>query len=296
MSIRNGSVPLVAAALLSGGAAACSESPTGVAGGPGAVSLSLAVHASSGAFASVRGATFDLTLDDAAAGGTNDLTLTRVALVLREIELKRAGDGPCASAPEVDDECEEFEAGPVLFELPLDGSVMSDVALGDVAEGAYDRVEFEIHRPEDDGDDDSRFLGSLPEDFTGVSIRAEGSFNGTGFTYETGLNAEQEHVIDPPLVVGPGATGPANVTLFVDVDSWFRMADGTLVDPATANEGGANERLVEENIKASIDAFRDDDHDAIDDHDEASDHHESDDPPGGDDDPPGGDDLPEGGA
>jgi hypothetical protein len=37
------------------------------------------------------------------------------------------------------------------------------------------------------------------------------------------------------------------------------------VDPASANEGGANENLVRDNIRASIDAFRDDDHDGHDD-------------------------------
>ncbi|MGH7753399.1 MAG: hypothetical protein ACREN5_11350, partial [Gemmatimonadales bacterium] len=60
--------------------------------------------------------------------------------------------------------------------------------------------------------------------------------------------------------------GSANVTLRLDVSRWFVNGGGTaLVDPATANEGQANENLVRDNIRASIDAFRDDDADGLDD-------------------------------
>jgi hypothetical protein len=38
------------------------------------------------------------------------------------------------------------------------------------------------------------------------------------------------------------------------------------VDPATGNKGGANESLVKENIKQSIEAFEDENHDGHDDH------------------------------
>ena len=40
----------------------------------------------------------------------------------------------------------------------------------------------------------------------------------------------------PPLVV-TDASSQTNVTLIVDVDSWFRRDDGQLVDPATAEPG-----------------------------------------------------------
>ena len=58
----------------------------------------------------------------------------------------------------------------------------------------------------------------------------------------------------------------ANVTLRIDVATWFLNAGGTaLVNPATANKGQPNEGVVKDNIEASIDAFRDDDHDGHDD-------------------------------
>jgi hypothetical protein len=56
------------------------------------------------------------------------------------------------------------------------------------------------------------------------------------------------------------------------------------VNPATANEGGVNEDLVEENIENSIDAFEDDDRDGDDDHDDDDDDDRGDDDSGSDDD------------
>jgi hypothetical protein len=61
------------------------------------------------------------------------------------------------------------------------------------------------------------------------------------------------------------------VTLRFDVSGWFLNATGDgVVDPATANAGGANEALVRENIQRSINAFRDEDHDGHDDQGEHS--------------------------
>ncbi len=71
---------------------------------------------------------------------------------------------------------------------------------------------------------------------------------------------EQEIDLNPPITVGviPEAL---NVTMNIDLSSWFRTADGTLVNPESANKGGENENLVEDNIKGSIDAFEDKDED-----------------------------------
>ncbi len=64
---------------------------------------------------------------------------------------------------------------------------------------------------------------------------------------------------------------PVKVTLRLDVSTWFLNAGNTgLVDPASANKGGVNENVVRDNIRASIDAFRDDDSDGLDDDNEGS--------------------------
>lgn len=228
-------------------ASACSDSTS-----PESFQVSLSLTTGSTSASANRITTVrDITLND----GISELVMTRVAVVLREIELERVSAEDCLG----DDDCEEFEAGPVLLELPLDGSVSTAFNI-DVPADSYDELEVEIHKP--DTMDDAAFIAANP-DFEDVSIRVEGTFDGESFVYLTDLNGEQEMDLNPPLEVGEAAN--VNVTLLLDVATWFRDGSNNLVDPVTANEGGANENLVEDNIEASIDAFEDDDRDGDDD-------------------------------
>jgi len=196
----------------------------------------------------------DLVLQD----DTHTLEISRVAIVLREIEMERVDDDDCDDHVAGDDDsCEEFEIGPILLELPLDGSI-DQLVSADVPPGTYDELEFEIHKPESDGDDEA-ILTANPE-FDGVSIRVEGTFDGEDFVFLQDLDAEQEIDLSPPLVVEEGS-GPIDVTLRLDVSGWFVRPDGSLIDPRTANKDQPNEEIVEDNIERSIDVFEDDDQD-----------------------------------
>lgn len=193
-------------------------------------------------------------------GGTT-LILTRVQLVLREIELERAETSTdCGDETPVgaEDDCEEFETGPLLIDLPLNGAIEQLITI-DADSGTFDELEFVVHKPEDDAEH-AAFLSQHP-DFEGVSIRVEGTWNGTPFVFTTDLDVEQEMDLAPPLqILGGGAS--TQVTLLVDLRRWFLNGEGTaFVDPATGNKGGSNESLVKENIKQSFEAFEDHDSD-----------------------------------
>ena len=237
---------------------ACGDDATGLGNTSPGISLSVSVPSSTPVAAINSGISFDRVF----VGGGSTLTLTRVAMVLRDVELEQEF-GECEDLPDViDDDCQEFETGPFLLELPMDQTVQTAFAISDVPLGTYDELEFKVHKPEDAVDGDTSFLTNNP-DFVDVSIRVEGDFDGTPFVYETDLNAEQEALLSPPLVVTDGAS--VNVTFSVDVETWFRALDGSLIDPATANKGELNEGIVEDNIIASIDIFEDDDRDGDDD-------------------------------
>jgi len=188
--------------------------------------------------------------------GNDTLVINQVQMVVREVELKRS-DVP-AGCTGGEDGCEELESGPYLLDLPLSTGASTVMAV-DVPPGTYNEFEFKVRKPEGD----SGFITQHPE-FAGVSIRVTGTWNGTPFTYTTDVSAEQELAINPPLVITE--TSSADFTLFIDVGSWFRDAGGALVDPSTANNGGANESLVNSNISSSFDAFEDENHDGSDDH------------------------------
>lgn len=243
------------ALLLLLGVAAC-DSGTEPAGNA-SLSLSAAVP-QSGAAGVARfgsGPARDIVQED----GEHTLVLTRAAVVLREVELEGSGDCYGDSG---DDDCYEFEAGPYLLELPMDGSVETVVTVG-VPAGTYDELEFEIHKPDDDDSEDLEFLQAHPE-FKGVSIRVEGTFDGESFVFLQDLNAEQEVDLVPPMVVAEGSD-PLNLTLVLDVTTWFVDSSGDLIDPRDANKGGPMEEVVEDNIEASIELFEDHDQDGKDD-------------------------------
>jgi len=192
-------------------------------------------------------------LDDTLVTGTDTLIITSAQIVLREIELKRIDVTDCDSQLD-EDGCEEFETGPVLVSLPLTAGAETEFEL-DIPPGMYSEIEFDIHKVEDEPSDIA-FLQQHPE-FDKLSIRVIGSYNGDAFLYESDLGVEQELDLVPALVVEEGASS-TNITVFVDIDAWFRDQSGDLIDPDTANEGGPNKNRVEDNIKQSMEAFEDD--------------------------------------
>lgn len=218
----------------------------------GSVSFSVTVPTSGGAAAVTSPALFDLVYVD----DVSTLTLTKVELVLREIELERVDDESCDSTFEGEDECEEFETGPRVFELPMDGTTDAVLSISNVPAGLYDELEIEIHKVS--GDPEDAALVAARPDLADVSIRVEGDLDGVPFVFTSGVEEEFEFELVP--AVDPSA-GPVNVTLAIDVESWFRALDNNLLDPA--NEENRSE--IENNIQQSFEAFEDDDGDGEDD-------------------------------
>ena len=114
-------------------------------------------------------------------------------------------------------------------------------------------IEFRIHKPSDDSRD-LAFKTANPA-FANISIRVEGTYNGTAFVFTSTLNEKQKVSFNPPVVI---ASDNQNVTIQMNVANWFRNGT-TVINPATANNGQPNENLVRDNIRASIRALEDGD-------------------------------------
>lgn len=252
-------VPVVV--VLAGIAAACSDSTNPMAGRGQVVTLSLAtVGAAAPAVAPFAAPGFASAAGDTmvVSDGTNTLRITSIELVLTRVKLNRVSNPvPCDSTANAD-ACEEFTTGPQLVSMPLTAGTATVLSVG-IDSGSYDKVEFIIHKPGSDSLD-AQFVAAHPA-FAGISIRVQGTYNGTAFTYTVPIDQEQEFTFPAPLVIdASGST--TNLTLQMDARTWFRVGGtGDLFSPATANVGQPNEGVARENIKNSIEAFEDPDRD-----------------------------------
>jgi len=252
------------------GAGACADG-TGPSAAAGKQSVSLSV--SSGATGAAAAAA------DTVSSASHSLVLETVELVMKQIRLKRvegsqacpgddssddapisASDGQDGGNGSSDDSCEAIGTGPVLLDLPLGGTPQQLVTVT-VDTGTYREVDFKLHKP---GSADTDFVKANP-DFAQISVRVTGTFDGHTFSYLTDVSAVQRDPLSPPLVVG--TSGPTNLTLVVDVKTWFVDPSGELIDPATAAKGLANDSQVQDNIRRSLRMFEDHDRDGHEDHD-----------------------------
>jgi hypothetical protein len=197
----------------------------------------------------------------APSAGAAALVITKAEVVLREIELKRVEVVNCDVIPEPDG-CEKFEIGPVLIDVPVDGTTATEVAI-DIDPGMYDELEFDIHKVSGDDEEDATFVATYPQ-MADLSIRVEGTFDGVPFTFTTDLDVEQEHDLVPAIEITEN-TGSTNVTVSLGLSQWFLDAGGNELNPETGNKGGENESLIKENIKQAIEAFEDKDRDGVED-------------------------------
>jgi hypothetical protein len=249
---------------------ACSDSTGSAAHG---VSLSMTTRA--GGLASSNSIQVSR---DIAVGPAGELVLKKVQLVLGKVELSRSDATACVEDDDQGDddarggddlrddeknksdkgECEDVSKTPLLANVPVDDAVHTVISVP-VAAGTYTRLEAKLTPA------DAATIATLgaPADMTGKSVRVEGTYKGTPFVYTSPIRTHLEFEFDPPLVVD--GTGK-NATINIDVTRWFTNAAGAVIDPATANAGGINAKLVESNIRSSFKAFEDDDRKGDDDH------------------------------
>jgi hypothetical protein len=193
--------------------------------------------------------------------GGQTLTLTQVQVVLSEVELKQAEhSGTCTGEGAG---CEEFEAGPVLVNLPLGGGVITPLS-ADVAAGSYSEAELKVDVPGEDDAATTAFLAAHPTWPATASVHVVGTFDagdGAGaqaFDVYFAGEAELELAFNPPLVVD--ATGGFNVTVAIDPNAWF-VAGGALIDPRALATDPSLQESVFANIDSSFHAFEDENKD-----------------------------------
>lgn len=181
------------------------------------------------------------------------LLVTKAQLVVRNVKLKSAS---AVCSDDDDDECPTFRVGPYLVDVPVSGADGARVAV-EVPAGTYSSIRLWLHKVTSSDSADVAFRQANP-DFRDISLRLEGTFNGTPFIFVNDVNAKLTVPLAEPLVVG---TGGDDVTVTIDLSTWFLRASGGLYSPAAANTPGQVRAQVQNNIRNAFRAFKDDNRD-----------------------------------
>lgn len=191
---------------------------------------------------------FSSLADELVLTGTNGtLRIEDIRLIVSELELERT-EGSCAGEREDDEDCEEFESGPFLVDLPL-GTGAVTLAADQIPAGTYSELEFEVEDLDDDDDapDSNRLQPILAQITTlypnfprSASMVVKGTFTPIGgsarpFIVYFDAEIEVEKDLIPPVTV-PEASA---ITVHVNPDAWFRKG------PQVVDLSQLNGRLVE---------------------------------------------------
>ncbi len=196
------------------------------------------------------------------------ITLERVRLSVRELELEYEGDDRDDGRDDDDDQWDlpdddEQRLGPILIDLSADDLNGRIVPVGDlrVAPGVFDEIEFDIGKLTVAQAGQDAALRELAE--LGASMVIDGHIDGQPFSFVTSVRMEQER--EARFEVKDGQA--PNITLNIDPTGWFIDGNGQRLDPRDASARAT----IEDNLRRSIDAFDDDDLDGDEDDDDRDD-------------------------
>lgn len=195
---------------------------------------------------------------------SNGIVIDRLRVVISDVKLESAqgeaelqaqvdaGVAAAAADAHVDGE-DEIHTGPILLDLSgaaLDGTVQS-VVDASLTPGTYSEIRFKIHKVLSTESSDAA-LKAMSD--AGASIIVDGTIDGAPFSFVSSIEAQQKFEGSFDL------TASNNLTINVDETNWFGSATARL-DPRVE----ANRSQIENNIKASFRAFRDNNRDGHDD-------------------------------
>lgn len=212
----------------------------------GGAQLSLSARA--GSTAAVAVAPTALTL-------SNGITVDRLRVALREVELEHT-----SATPDDVKDLQEFEAGPFVLDLSgaaLNGTVQQ-VVVNDVPAGTYREIKFKVHPPQTSDSTDAavQAMAAAGPQGSPVSIIVEGQIDGQPYVFTSALDVEQKY-----QGVFNLSSGQQNMTLNVDPSTWFGGTGPARLDPRNSS----NKSAIENNIQTSMKLFEDNDHNGQDD-------------------------------
>ena len=215
---------------------ACEKDPTSSEGGMATLTLN-AQYVNSAAGKQSTGSYITSQAIDA-------ITITRARFLIRNVKLR--------SIPE---DSMEFVSDPYIIDLNLDGQPHT-IAVKNVPAKTYDRIDFRVHRLDDDDPRDLAYFQHPDfQDFVVDNrysmiiegIVQEGNNSPETFVFKSRDNEKQRRFFNPLLVVDE-LTNQITVVFEFKGTNWFVSEDGTWLDPRDES----NEDEISDNLKDSI--------------------------------------------
>ena len=233
-TIRAGVAAAIALASL-----ACAGSDSLTANGRRSVSLSFAPQGTSASGDRVPAGASATAVPITSGGHTLDLT--SAALHFSKVELHTVDKGDVETECDDDHGCGAVASTPLVVNLTPTGAVVT-VATALVPAGTYREIEVKI-----------------------ASVRLAGTYDARAFDVVIPVNVEREMEFNPPVSVGGASDVTRNITIAVPLTTWLKNADGSLIDPSRLATDASLRATVASRIRASLRAFRDDNHNNRDD-------------------------------
>lgn len=195
-----------------------------------------------GVMPAIAGTTASSTAFLITTGGGHTIDVQSVDVVFSEMTFEGqnvdAGDDDDSESDSDSDRVgnARFRAGATTVSLPLEGGVITPFT-GQLPLGTYIRLEM-----------DAEF------------VRIKGTYDGEPFDVTLPVETELELRLSPPLVVA-SASDPVNVSINVDVASWFRTVSGAVIDPRQLATDATLRSEFRSRVRASFRAFEDSDRD-----------------------------------
>ncbi|CAN5505362.1 hypothetical protein BH10BAC5_BH10BAC5_15860 [soil metagenome] len=171
----------------------------------------------------------------------SSIILDSIKVLLKDIKLNVSGQS----------DTNNFKTGPFMIRLNPNSSI-NIISSALIPNGSYDKVQFEIHKLSDGDAVDTAFSYNGGK----YSIVVYGKYNGADFIYRSSKSAKQKLNFNPPAVVN--SVTKSNITLTVQPYTWFWNGSDYMDPRVTSNDDS-----IDNNIKSSFKAIKDDDHNGI---------------------------------
>lgn len=173
------------------------------------------------------------------------IVITEAKALINEVEVEQEPSG-------IE---QHIRISPFVVYFNMNGALIT-VTSGSIPSGSYNKIKFQIHKPEDNETPPDPEFKEGPSGNQRFSFIIKGTYNGNSFVYKSRKSANL--VVTFPVSINFQQM-QRNITILINPSFWFK--NGSVeIDPRDPD----NENIIDDNLKNSFrSAFKDDNKDGL---------------------------------